>query len=366
MKTYRRTIRINGEEIKSPRFTTKADADNWYHSKLREKNFEKGGVELPIDSKKSLNEFFDKTWFPRRQINYPKATWYSDQQRYNDYIRKPIGNKKVSRITSIDCRKALKNVVDVHNLSIQTRNRVRALMSVLFNDAMNEDPPLCKSNPAFNISFGDGKRLGRKTPSHLKRHKDILDFMSSAKKLSDLHFVYASIALMAGLRKSEMIALKWNDFDASESELRVDEKFEQASMTLKQGTKGGEFQERNVVISDDLTKTLSAYKKRAEFKKEADFILCDQKGRLITPRVLHTLHSQICKASGVAVTPHGLRHTYGREFVKNGGSMKALQTILGHSNTSVTELYSELAGKEVKKHRNTVSFDLDFESETDS
>lgn len=366
MKKYRRTIRINGEEIKSPRFDTKADADSWYQSKLREKNFEKGGIEVPVDAKKTLNAFFDETWFPARKENYPKATWYSDEQRYNKYVRKMIGTRKVSRITGIDCRNVLKSVTEVHENSVSTRNRVRALLSVMFNDAMNEDPPLCKFNPALNISFGDGKRMGKKTPSHLRRHKDILDFIKKAKEIGQVHFVYACAALMTGLRKSELIALKWNDFDEHESELRIDEKFEQASLSLKKGTKGGEEQVRVVVISDDLTSVLADHRKNTDFNGENDFILCIKKGHPVHPRDLHNIHDRIRKAAGVNVTPHGLRHTYGREFVKNGGSMKALQTILGHSSMSVTEIYSELAGKEVKKHRNTVSFETEFEDETDS
>lgn len=40
--------------------------------------------------------------------------------------------------------------------------------------------------------------------------------------------------------------------------------------------------------------------------------------------------------------PHMLRHTYGRHFIKNGGSLPQLQRILGHSHIKSTQIYVNL------------------------
>lgn len=363
MKFYRRTIRINGKEIKSPRFIRASDAEKWYNERLRSKQFSRDGIEIPLDSKISIGEYFTNPhegWLAKRKRSYPKATWYSDEQRFTDYILPELGTKKIAKVSQLEIRNLLKGLVDKKGLSASTRNKVRSLLSKFFNDAMNENPPLCVDNPALNISFDGGTRLGTKKPSHMKSEQEVLKFIRCAKELGDLHFIFANIALMSALRKSEIITLRWNDFDADENELRVDERFEQASMSIRSGSKSGSQESRLVPIPDDLVGVLEKWRAKSEFSSEDDFILTLD-GSVTPPRALHSMHEQVCFVAKIKVTPHGLRHTYGRMFVKNGGSLKALQTILGHSNSNTTEIYSALAGKEVKKYRNTVSFKEDEE-----
>lgn len=357
-KTYRRTIRINGHVINSPRFQRASDADKWYQSKLREKQFAAEGLSLPVDIDMTLSDYFENTWLSNRKKKYPKATWLSDQQRFRKYVAPEIGKAKVSKISQLKIREVLRHVVDDFGQSIQTRNRVRSLLSKIFNDSMNESPPLRRDNPAYNISFDD-PRVGKKEPNYIRLEKDISKFVKAARSLGTNHYVYVCIMLMAALRKSEMIPLKWNDFDENESELLIDEKFEQASNSIKQGTKAGSEQVRVVPIPDDLVMVLKRHRAKSDWQDEGDFILCREDGSNFGPREIHELHNQVVVASGVSVTPHGLRHTYGRQFVLKDGNMKALQAIMGHSSSSTTDLYSKLAGKSVKQTRNTLNLGLD-------
>lgn len=359
-KTYRKSIRINEIEVKSPRFRKSADAEKWYEAKLREKQYSKEGINLPVDDKTTLREYFENPkngWFKKRKDKYPMATYASDEQRYYKYVDPDLGKLKPSRISQLQVRLCLAKVVDVYKQSANTRNKVRSLLSKIFNDAMNENPPLVINNPALGISFVEARK-GKKTPPHLRQMKEILKFIKVAKKLGPTHYAYACIFLMAGVRKSEGIAFRWDDFNADEAELRIDEKFEQASMTIKSGTKAGSDEHRIVAIPDDLVNVLEAHRKKSDFQGEEDFILCSEDGGFIPPKKLHNLHMEIVIASGIEITPHGLRHTFGRQFMVNGGNMKALQSILGHSNSATTDLYSQLAGKAIKKHRNTANLGL--------
>lgn len=357
-KTFRSSIRINGKQKRSPRFERKSDADLWRQAKLRDKMFLKEGVHLPVDNKMTVKQYFYGKWLVDRQKRYLKPTWGPDEQRFRDYVEDYLGGFPVAKINQLQIRTVLKNVTEIHGHSIQTRNRVRSLLSTFFNDAMNEAPPLRSDNPATNISFKD-PRTGKKEPRHLKKQKEILDFMKSAKEISQTHFAYACIALMAGLRKQELVPLRWNDFLEEQSELVIDEKFIQAENRIISGTKGGTEEHRTVPIPDELCKVLRLHRKKSDFQGENDFILCRADGDYISSRLLATIHDDIRRLAGLDINPHGLRHTYGREFVKNDGSMKALQTILGHSSSNTTELYSRLAGRTVNKFRNTVSYSVE-------
>lgn len=357
-KFYTRDIRLNGKLVRSPRFQTKREADLWYEYKKHERDAMFRSYEVKLDRKTTLHDFFYGNWFLKREEKYPKSTTLSDKQRFEKYIKPSMGHLVVSMINTLQIRKCLMDVVDVHKQSIQTRNRVRALLSKMFSDAMNDTRlPLRDSNPAINITFDD-PRQGKFEPEYIAKEKDILTYMKTAKTLGPGFLVIASLGLMAGLRKSEIIPLKWGDVDFDDTNINVNKHYEQASMSVQPGTKAGAKETRDVTIPDSLIKILREIKEKADFHADDDFVLCDSDGELIKPRPYASMADLIAKTSGVKITPHGLRHTYGREFAKRSGNMKALQAILGHSNSTVTDLYSKLAGKHVSKHRNTVSFDL--------
>lgn len=361
-KTFRASISIHGSEKKSPRFNKKSDADKWKSDMLRKKQFMRDGLKAPLNEETMLDQYFINIWLPTRKSRYKKPTWGSDEQRYHKYVSPLLGLIKVANINQLQVRNVLRNVVEKYKQSISTRNKVRSLMSKIFNDAMNEEFPLRQDNPAMGISFND-PRVGRKEPKHIKQQKDVLKFMKCAKELGQRHFIYACIQLMSGLRKQEFIPLRWNDFNIDTCELIVDEKFLQAENLIVKGTKAGTEESRVVPIPDELVKTLIKFKSKSEFQADTDFILSKSDGRNMGPRELSKLHDEIRTLSGIDVNPHGLRHTYGRHFVAEGGDMKALQTILGHSNQQTTELYSRLAGRQVSKHRNVVSFNIDEDSD---
>jgi integrase/recombinase XerD len=49
------------------------------------------------------------------------------------------------------------------------------------------------------------------------------------------------------------------------------------------------------------------------------------------------------------VTPHVFRHTFATQLVKNGADITAVRKMLGHSCLSVTQIYTKVAGVDVKR-----------------
>jgi integrase len=364
MKYYRRFIRINGELHTSPRFNKKSDAETWYHEKRKKKQFLRDGI--IIDEKDDSLRFIDyaRTWLEKRMTEYPQSTWKGDEQRLRDYILPLMSEISITSITTSQVRSLLMKISEpgflesekpTFQISTSTRTRVKALLSVMFSDALNEDPPIVSINPVLGIKFKE-RRKGTKKPRHLGSADECLKFLSAAKEIGSIHFLVGSIFLMSGVRKQELIAMKWKSFDARNQTLSLSEKYEQTSNSIKSGTKAGEDVSRKVPISSQLADVLKEYKKTTKHKGPDDFIVARADGRYFGARDINRIIETVREKAKLDISPHGLRHTFGREFVLNTGNLKALQAILGHASSKTTDIYSDLTDDRLKGFHEAVTF----------
>jgi integrase len=326
----------------------------------RKKGFERHGLDLP-SSKYDLTVIqYSRQWLDKREKEYPAATWTMDEQRLRDYVLPVIAEMKMSRVRPEHIRSLLEKISRTgfrkkdFQISESTRTRVKALLSALFGDAMNESPPLISSNPVLGVKV-KGKRRGPKKPNPLPNAEACLAFLKAAKEISNRHFVAAATVLMSGIRKQELVALRWSCFDSKEGILMVREKFEQASNSILPGTKAGEQITRDIPIPAELVRILEEY--RTPEDGPENFILRRPDGRWLHSRTVSAMIEKVREKAGLTVTTHGLRHTYGREFVLRTGNLKALQAILGHSSSATTDRYSDLAGERTRGFHESVSFD---------
>lgn len=71
---------------------------------------------------------------------------------------------------------------------------------------------------------------------------------------------------------------------------------------------------------------------------KSEFLFSSDEGKQLTVSGLREILRRLAARAGVSgrVTIHGFRHAYAREFLTNGGSLAALQQLLGHSSPTVT------------------------------
>jgi integrase len=355
-KTFRKSIRIDGKLI-SKEFTRAEDAKAWY-SQLHSKKI-MGEFDLAARPSRDgilFKEYAEGEFMANRRKNYPASTWRADEQRLRDHILPVLGNIPLAKVRGDRLRKFLAALVDKKGLNTKTRDRVQALVSVIYTEALNrEEGSLVQNNPTFGLTFRRGKRVGTKAPSFLHTQGECVKYLRAAQDLSLNHYLVGCLGIMAGLRKQEMIAVRVRHVDLGSHTLEVSEKYIQASHEIVHGTKAGEESERYVPMSAALE---SALKLACKGASAHDFLLRDGNGKHLSPRSVFTLNEQTCKRAGLSVTVHGLRHTFGREFAQRSGNMGALQDILGHSNSATTRLYSSLGKDRLSKFKDVMDFDV--------
>jgi integrase len=353
-RTYRKAIRINGVLIQSPTFPNKAMAEKWYAEKQREKHFIKFGL---LSGSAPTFKQYSAQWIQRRIKKNPRSTSSGENQKLREYLLPHLSSFAMDKITRQMMKNVLKKITDDLGRSIGTRTLVKALASKIFTDAMNEDPPLIQSHPVARMTFDDA-REGKEKPKVIEDADEVMEYLRAAAVIGPRHTVIAMLGLMAGLRKSEKIALRWSSIKWKRKLIVVSEHCEQASLSILPGSKGGRKQTREIPVPDELLAVLAWYRARTAHAGENDFVLTRDDGDWIRPRDFQNYVVAIRERYGKHVTDHQLRHTFAALFAGRTGNLQALMQMLGHRQLSTTQIYSEISGRQLQTFRETVSVSI--------
>jgi len=160
------------------------------------------------------------------------------------------------------------------------------------------------------------------------------------------------IGVLYGLRRSEVLALRWDDLDTKANTLRIDESLVATNQGAAWGNAKNERSRRTIPIDDDTMRVFA--KRRAEQAAERlaagaewednNLIIATRSGRLVLPRSYDRALARIVDNSGLPrLTSHGLRHTAATHMVQGAndlGELRAIADLLGHSPEVLMNTYA--------------------------
>ena len=158
--------------------------------------------------------------------------------------------------------------------------------------------------------------------------------------------VALTTAYAAGLRLSEVVALKVGDLDSKRMVIRIER------------GKGG--CERQAMLSVQLLNILRAYWRIV--RPDAWLFPGRNPARPISRKML----GMACQMAGEAanlskhVTAHTLRHSFATHLLESGTDIRIIQVLLGHNHLSTTALYTQVATSTIAKTQSPLDrLDLD-------
>lgn len=192
------------------------------------------------------------------------------------------------------------------------------------------------------VEWGELAHTARVRALPLPEHEFLILDFSEARRFLDAappeSKTLLTLALRAGPRLGELLALKWEDLDLVTGKMVI----RRTLWRDQEGSpKGG--RKREVPLSDDALNALKAH--RAVSMMKSEYVFCDAEGKRLSHKKLSTLVPKVCKRAGLAkrLTMHDLRHTFASHLVMRGVSLKAVQELLGHASIDMTLRYAHLS-----------------------
>ena len=208
---------------------------------------------------------------------------------------------------------------------------IRAFYHELKLDGTLEESPFDK----LHIRIQSPKQLPRTIPSQIVH--DLLQCAyasySSSRRNILRDIMVLELLFSTGLRVSELCALSKDTFILEDGELRL--------LINGKGSKERVLQ----IVTPELLKLVRIY--CHEFQTEIQtqgFILFNQRGKPLSPQSVRRIIQKYLNKIGVEyhVTPHMFRHTFATSLLEAGVDIRYIQSLLGHSSISTTQIYTHV------------------------
>ena len=239
-------------------------------------------------------------------------------------------------------------------LSVKTIKNIHLVLHEALKEAVEREYIL--KNPASIVKVPTMKSQDiEKKEIEIYTKEEQVKLMQEAGK-DDIYGSIVLFALYTGMRKGEIIGLKWNDIDFQNNIIDVNKQLSRlknydtnnyknkTSLIIQNHTKTNN-SIRKIPMTDNLIVILkSHYEKQQENKKRIgskycnnDMVFCREDGSLLDPDTVLSKYKKIAKNAGIKqCTFHALRHTFATRALESSMTPKIVSSILGHASVQFT------------------------------
>ena len=208
-------------------------------------------------------------------------------------------------------------------LGEETMRHIHRLLQQCLDQAIRDG--LLTENPAKAFHY----RKSMTVKANIMTPLEMEDYLDAAERLGYLPMFM--LALTAGLRQGELIALKWSDLDIESRTLTI---AENRAVVRRELVEYGD-QTRTIALTPEVIDLLIM--EHAKHPNSPLMFMNPATQRTYSPQMVRRMHNEIIKEAGLDhIRFTDLRHTCAVLSLRNGVETKELTRMLGHYRPSIT------------------------------
>ena len=267
----------------------------------------------------------------------------SSHKTYEGYIKnhiKPsIGNIPLTKLTTLDLQRLYQKLLTEGRVDrLEAQNQPKGLSPKTvrnINQVISSAMQLAIQQHLVSHDPTDGCALPKTEHREMQTLSadQLAAFLLEAKHSGVFEMYY--IELATGLRRGELLGLKWQDIDLDSGVIhvrrqvgRIDGKVQEAPLKTKNAY-------RNISIGADAVSIL--WEKKKQDGGRSEYVFPSPTGGPMSPdSVLKMLHRVLDRAGLPEIRFHDLRHTFATLALQNGVDVKTVSGMLGHFSAGFT------------------------------
>ena len=283
------------------------------------------------------------TWLEVWMENYAKiklrpSTFKTSQGFLKNHIKPQIGSIPLVDLTSLDLQRFYKHLLDggrvdrieakkkPKGLAPKTVRNIHQMICSAYNLAIEQC--LVTKNPTQGCALPKVEHKEMKTLTS----DQLSAFFQEAKDSGVYELYYLDLA--TGLRRGELLGLKWSDIDLEKGDLRVQRQIGRIDGKIIEMPLKTKNAYRTLPLSADAIDVLMQQRRKTG---NSEWVFPSPTGGPMSPdSVLHMLHRVLKRAGLPKVRFHDLRHTFATLALQNGVDVKTVSGMLGHFSAGFT------------------------------
>ena len=283
------------------------------------------------------------TWLEVWMENYAKvklrpSTFKTSQGFLKNHIKPQIGSIPLADLTSLDLQRFYKHLLDggrvdrieakkkPKGLAPKTVRNIHQMIGSAYNLAMEQK--LVTRNPTQGCALPKVEHKEMKTLT-----ADQLSAFFQEARDSGVYELYY-IDLTTGLRRGELLGLKWSDIDLEKGDLRVQRQIGRINGKIIEMPLKTKNAYRTLPLSKDAIDVLMQQRRKTG---NSEWVFPSPTGGPMSPdSVLHMLHRVLKRAGLPKVRFHDLRYTFATLALQNGVDIKTVSGMLGYFSAGFT------------------------------
>ena len=255
-----------------------------------------------------------------------------------NHIKPQIGSIPLADLTSLDLQRFYTHLLDggrvdrieakkkPKGLAPKTVRNIHQMIGSAYNLALEQR--LVTKNPTQGCALPKVEHKEMKTLTA----DQLSTFFHEAKDSGVYELYYLDLA--TGLRRGELLGLKWTDVDLVRGILKIQRAISRQNGKVVEAPLKTKNAYRTLPLSADAISVLMHQRRKTG---SSEWVFPSPTGCPMSPdSVLHMLHRVLKRAGLPRIRFHDLRHTFATMALQNGVDVKTVSSMLGHYSAGFT------------------------------